>query len=172
MCRLCTASSFVKKGLCVRPNRQRSISYIDLKLLSLSTTVFVLFGLAGDFVLCLKARPYHTDGPQRPKQSLRRLRSQAQRTPSVSRGCKGKSLSIKRHSIAEQLRAHYTTQLYNFSSTTLLHNQPQIPSQPKALIKILNISSREAPSFCTTSTPQQTKTNLPTTSNAWGDNNG
>jgi hypothetical protein len=28
----------------------------------------------------------------------------------------------------------------HFSSTTLLHNQPQIPSQPKALIEILNLN--------------------------------
>lgn len=56
---------------------------------------------------------------------------------------------------------HFLRHLYNFSSTTLLHNQPQIPSQLKALIRILNLSSREAPRFCTTSTPQQIKTNLP-----------
>ncbi|KAH6724998.1 hypothetical protein BKA61DRAFT_41350 [Leptodontidium sp. MPI-SDFR-AT-0119] len=49
-----------------------------------------------------------------------------------------------------------------------LHNQPQVPSQPKAFVEILNLSSREAPSFCTTATPQQNKTKPTsgTTSNA------
>ncbi|MAD85360.1 MAG: hypothetical protein CL912_20565 [Deltaproteobacteria bacterium] len=61
---------------------------------------------------------------------------------------------------------HLLRHLYNFSSTTLLHNQPQITSQPKALVEILNLSSREAPNFCTTSTAQQKKNNLPNHTNA------
>ncbi|KAH6694336.1 hypothetical protein BKA61DRAFT_257921 [Leptodontidium sp. MPI-SDFR-AT-0119] len=35
---------------------------------------------------------------------------------------------------------HFLRHLYNFSSTTLVHNQPQIPSQPKALIEIMFLS--------------------------------
>jgi hypothetical protein len=60
---------------------------------------------------------------------------------------------------------HFLRHLYNFSSTTLLHNQPQIPSQPKALIEIMFLSCCRSTELLHYIYYATNKANLPTTSN-------